>query len=451
MGRARAAHTEGDGTRETPVGGVGPARSRPEPSRWRWSSGRRSAGRRAWRLWVAGDALLLLAFWSVLYAGPIGEPSAPHDAGSAGLPGGRAHAAMPMAPEARATARPEARAGRPEAGRPGLLSFSPVVAPPPPGARAPVRQDRLARAIARAEELAPLSGLLVKQGDQLVVERYYRGMEGDRSTNLKSISKTLLSPLVGIAIEQGLLEGPDQPLEELLPEYFARLDGDGPDAAAKRAITLHHVLSMTSGLESTSFGNYGAWVSSRDWVWDQLRRPMVCTPGCFEYSTGSTHLISAILTARTGESLRAWAERSFFGPLGIALPEWDRDPQGRYLGGNNMALTPRQLLRVGEVFLHGGRWEGRQLVPEDWIELSWRPRATSPWNGHRYGYLWWSEDWGGHAAHFAWGYGGQYLVIVPSLDLVAVVTSSLGRTPRGHTRRLRDFFDDYLIPAFSDG
>lgn len=319
-----------------------------------------------------------------------------------------------------------------------------------PVASAPsIDRDLLERALQRAERLDPLASLIVKQRDSIIVERYYRGTRSDRATNLKSVSKTLLSPLVGIAIEEGLIRGPDQPLRELLPEYFRRLEEADRDAGAKRDLTLHHVLSMTSGIESTSFSNYGAWVSSRDWVWDQLRRPMVCRPGCFEYSTGSTHLISAILSRRAGESLKAYAERKFFRALGIRLPEWDRDPQGRYLGGNNMALTPRQLLRVGEVFLNGGRWEGRQLVPEWWIDLSWRPRATSPWNGHGYGYLWWSDHWGGRTAHFAWGYGGQYLVLVPTLDLVVVVTSSLSGRERGHTRRLRDFFDDYLIPAFA--
>lgn len=309
---------------------------------------------------------------------------------------------------------------------------------------------RLERAIARAEALTPVSSLLVMQGGELIVERYYRGMRAAMTTNMKSVSKTLLSPLVGIAIRDGLIEGPGQPLPELLPAYYERLETRGGLDPRKRELTLHHVLSMTTGIETTSFGNYGAWVSSPDWVWDQLRRPMECRPGCFEYSTGNTHLLSAILTERSGQSLRSYARDKFFGPVGIPLAEWDRDPQGRYLGGNNMALRSRDLLRFGEVFLAGGRWEGRQLVPEEWIRDSWRSNARSPWNGHGYGYLWWVDRWGGETAYFAWGYGGQYLVIVPSLDLIAVVTSSLARTQGGHTRRLRDFFDEYLIPAFTD-
>ncbi len=305
------------------------------------------------------------------------------------------------------------------------------------------------RMLAQAERMRPISSLLVAQGGQLVVERYYRGMRADQTTNVKSVSKTLLSPLIGIAIEEGLLAGPNQPISELLPEYFERLDHADQDTR-KSEIELRHVLSMSAGIQTTSFGNYGAWLSSTDWVWDQLRRPMVCDPGrCFEYSTGNTHILGAILTARTGMSLRDYAQSRFFGALDIRLPRWDRDPQGRYLGGNNMALTPRDLLKFGQVFLDGGSYNGRQLIPADWIDLSWQPRFSSPWNGHRYGYLWWTERWGGQTAYFAWGYGGQYLVVVPDLHLVAVVTSSLARTERGHTRRLRVFFDRYLVPAFA--
>jgi CubicO group peptidase (beta-lactamase class C family) len=320
----------------------------------------------------------------------------------------------------------------------------------PPGASGPYDPELLERMLERVEQLTPLSSLVIARAGETVVEEYYRGMRADRSVNVKSVSKTLLSPLIGIAIRDGLLEGPDQRLEDLLPETYDRLETAGALDARKREVTLHHLLSMTTGIQGTSFGNYGAWVSSRNWVWDALRRPMECDPGrCWEYSTGNTHLLSVILSRQSGKSLRSYAQDVFFGPLGIPLYEWDRDPQGYYLGGNNMAMRPRDLLKFGQLFLDGGRYEGQQLVPEEWIDLAWRPRNRSPWNGHRYGYLWWTEDWGGEVAHFAWGYGGQYVVVVPRLDLVAVATSSLARRQRGHTRNVRRFFDDYVVPAFA--
>lgn len=315
-----------------------------------------------------------------------------------------------------------------------------------PAAGAPADSALLERALDRAAALAPpLSSLLVSRDGRLVVERYYGTMTASRAVNLKSASKTLVATLVGIAIEEGHLASVDQPLAEILPEAFARVQDP-----RKREITLRHLLSMTAGLESTSFSNYGPWVSSRNWVRDALRRPLECPPGrCWEYSTGNTHLLSAALTRAAGMSTLAYARRSLFEPMGIGLGPWDRDPQGVYLGGNNMSLRPRELLAFGEMILDAGRHEGRQLVPWEWILSSWRPVATSPWNGHRYGLGWWIEDWGGERAYFAWGYGGQYLVLVPRLGLAAVATSSLAARDRGHTRDLRDFFDEYLIPAFA--
>jgi CubicO group peptidase (beta-lactamase class C family) len=318
--------------------------------------------------------------------------------------------------------------------------------PSPDGPLVPARLDSM---LARAAGMRPLSSLLVWHRDELVVEEYYRGMRANRAVNLKSVSKTLLSPLVGIALRDSLFASVDQPLRQLLPDYYARLDRSPADDPRKDDIRLQHLLDMSAGLETTSFGNYGEWVASADWGWDQLRRPVECRPGrCFEYSTGSSHLVGIALAKAAGTDLRRYARRVLFGPMGIELPAWDRDPQGNYLGGNNMALRPLDLLSIGRLYLDGGRWEGAQLVPEDWVEESWHARFRSPWNGHRYGHLWWSDRWGGETAHFAWGYGGQYLVIVPRLGLVIVATSALERRERGHTRQMRRFFHRYAIPAF---
>lgn len=304
--------------------------------------------------------------------------------------------------------------------------------------------------LAEAERLGRLTSLLAAQGGELVLERYFHGLGPGETVNLKSVSKTLLSPLVGIALRDGLLVGVEQRLADLLPDYYQRLTDTGLVEGGKADLTLHHLLSMRSGLETTSFQNYGAWVASSDWAWDQLRRPLVCRPGrCHHYSTGNTHLLSVILERRSGKSLREYARESFFAPLGIALPEWDRDPQGHYLGGNNMSLRPRDLLKIGQLYLDGGRLNGRQLVPEWWIEASWQTNGRSPWNGYGYGYLWWMDSWSGERVYFAWGYGGQYLVLVPRLDLAIVITSGLRPRERGYTRRLRRFLARSVIPAFA--
>jgi CubicO group peptidase (beta-lactamase class C family) len=303
----------------------------------------------------------------------------------------------------------------------------------------------LAQALERAAELPNLRGILVSQRGEIVLERYTGGAGADQATNVKSASKSVLSALVGIAISEGRIRGTDQPISDFFPAYFARPGVD----PRKRGITVGHLLSMQAGLESTSFGEYGAWVGSRHWVNAALDQPMVDEPGGqMLYSTGSTHLLSAILTRATGKSTWAYANEKIAEPLGFRIRPWQRDPQGIFFVGNDMYLTPRQMLRFGQMWLDGGVYRGRRIVPEAWVRESVRPRTTSPFNGHGYGLGWWSRDSGGRRVSFAWGYGGQYVFVVPELELVAVFISRSDR-PRapGHLPAIHAIVDEFLIPG----
>lgn len=301
----------------------------------------------------------------------------------------------------------------------------------------------LDRAFARAEQMVPITSLLIARDGVLARERYYLGLGPEQRVNIKSASKSILSALVGIALARGALDSVTQPVADFFPQYVP------DDDPRRREITLEHLLSMQSGLETTSFRNYGRWVNSDNWVRWALRQPVECPPGtCWSYSTGSSHVVSAILTVSTGVSTLAFARRHLFEPIRVDLAAWERDPQGIYLGGNNMMLSPRELLAFGNLYLHGGRYAGRTVVPEQWIRQSWRRLGRSPWNGHHYGYGWWTREVGGHTVHFAWGYGGQYVFVVPSLRLVAVVTSALDRRrPRSHNRQIIRLLRDYIMPA----
>ncbi|HEX6367724.1 MAG TPA: serine hydrolase [Longimicrobium sp.] len=303
----------------------------------------------------------------------------------------------------------------------------------------------LAQALERAAELPRLRGILVSQRGQMVMERYIGDAGADRAANVKSASKSVLSVLVGIAIREGHIRGLDQPISDFFPDYFARQGGD----PRKRAITVGHLLSMQSGLESTSFNEYGAWVSSRDWVRAALDQPVVDEPGGrMLYSTGSTHLLSAILTRATGKSTWAYANEKVAQPMGFRIRPWQRDPQGIFFGGNDMYLTPRQMLRFGQMYLDGGVYQGRQIVPRDWVRESVRPRTSSPYNGHGYGLGWWSKESGGRRVFFAWGYGGQYVFVVPELEMVAVFISQPdGPRAPGHLPGIHRILDEYLVPG----
>jgi CubicO group peptidase (beta-lactamase class C family) len=279
----------------------------------------------------------------------------------------------------------------------------------------------LAAVLDRAEALEPLETVIVAQGGKILAERGYRGNSAETPTNIKSASKTIISALVGIAIDKGVLKGVDQKIAPILRSHLP----DDPDPRIDE-ITIGHLLSMQAGLGRTSGPNYGRWVSSRDWVRAALAMPFDGEPGGqMLYSTGSTHLLSAILTRASGRSTRELA-REWLGPLeDFSIGGWERDPQGYYLGGNQMAMSPRSLLAFGELYRNGGRTaEGQQLISPGWIEASWRQRTNSRYTGDGYGYGWFLRTIGGRDVRYAWGYGGQMLYIVPDLGLTVVMTSA---------------------------
>jgi CubicO group peptidase (beta-lactamase class C family) len=281
----------------------------------------------------------------------------------------------------------------------------------------------LAPILDRAAALEPLETVIVAQRGAIVAERGYRGHKTTVSTAIMSASKAVISALVGIAIDKGALESLDQPIAPLL----ARDLPADPDPRLNR-ITVGNLLSMQAGLGSTSGARYGAWVNSRNWVRAALAQPFTDDPGGrMVYSTGSTHLLSAILTRQTGRSTLALA-RDWLGPLdGFRIASWERDPQGIYVGGNLMAMSPRSLLAFGELYrMNGLTADGRRVIPAGWVEASWTPRTSSRYTGDGYGYGWFSRRIAGEEVKYSWGYGGQMLYIVPRLDLTVVMTSNEG-------------------------
>jgi CubicO group peptidase (beta-lactamase class C family) len=301
----------------------------------------------------------------------------------------------------------------------------------------------LASAYREVARLPLLTSLLVAHNGRLVRERYFHGLRAGQAVNIKSASKSILSALVGIAVAEGKF-GEQSRMADLLPSEFRDINDP-----AKRALTVRQFLTMQAGLEGTSFDNYSQWVNSRNWVRYVLQQPFACAPDeCMVYSTGNSHLLSVLLTKRTGMSTRTYAQRKLFTPLGMQLRGWARDPQGYDFGGNEMFFTPRDMVKFGELYRNNGKYKGRQIIPEDWIRKSWGEYATSPWNGHRYGYHWWTRESNGMKVHFAWGYGGQFIFVIPARQLVVVTTSSLNRGRDGrHLRAVHDLADR-IIAAF---
>jgi CubicO group peptidase (beta-lactamase class C family) len=318
-----------------------------------------------------------------------------------------------------------------------------ALAGPAEGQQAPEQALSLDAVARTAAEVPRLHSLLVSHQGSLVLERYVNGRRATQHANVKSVSKSVISALIGIAIEQGHIPSVREPITTYFPEFLA-----GDNNAIKRTITVEDLITMRSGLESTSGRNYGAWVTSKNWVRFVLARPVETTPGTvMDYSTGSTHLLSAILTKATKKSTWQYAQEVFAKPLGFSLARWPQDPQGVYFGGNDMLFTPRQLVTIGELYLNRGRHGNRYVVPSRWVDDSFIPRGQSRFNDQLYGYGWWMREFAGEQAYFAWGFGGQYIFILPRLQLVVVTTSSTatGEERRSHRRTIFGLLEEIVM------
>ena len=282
--------------------------------------------------------------------------------------------------------------------------------------------DRFARADSLARAL-----LVVKDG-HLVFERYYGDGGVGKSTNLWSVTKSFVSALVGMSE----VVSTDRRMAEFLPRY--------PDFGA---ITLHQVLTHTTGLDWEEGGRpWVEWAMSPDWVQEALSRGPVADPGDrFHYSSANSQFLMALVRERAGEIPGRLAKARLFDPLGIPfepvaepiayrtwdeylppLPQsWRQDSTGTETGGFGLYLTARDMAKFGFLYLNRGRWDGRQIVPEDWVVESTRDQITDVYGRYSYGYHWWITMLAGRPGFLASGWGGQIIGVVPSLDLVVVL------------------------------
>ena len=293
-----------------------------------------------------------------------------------------------------------------------------------------------------ADRFGNLRTLHIAVDGELLMADGFNGASANDSTNVKSASKTLLAAVVGAAIERGVLDGVDERVVDALP------DAVPPDAdPLLEDLTVEHLLSMQAGLERTYGENYGSWVASRDWVRAALSRPMEGRPGGrMRYSTGNSHLLSAILQRRTGEPSYVLANR-WFDPAGISVDHWMDDPQGIAFGGNQVSMRPEALLALGELYRRDGLTpDGERLLPPGWVEASWELRGRSRWTNDGYGYGWFIRDFAGIEGYYGWGFGGQMLYVLPELGATVVMTSApnqpSGRT--GYRDELHGFMEELI-------
>jgi CubicO group peptidase (beta-lactamase class C family) len=306
--------------------------------------------------------------------------------------------------------------------------------------------------------------LVVRQG-KLVFEHYYRGDDErggrplgqvtyDRTMlhDMRSVSKTVTSLLVGIALEQQKLASLDQPIFDFFPEYA---DLRTPD---KARITLRHLLTMSTGLDwdetrtpYTDPNNSAIrMIRSVDPYRYVLSEPVVTPPGAkYNYSSGSTELLGAIIHKATGQHIDALARTVLFEPLGIVDFEWTRNSDGNAAASWGLRLRPRDMAKLGQLVLAHGLWNGRQIVPRDYMDEATAPQIQGA-GVYFYGYQMWVGRSLVNKREIDWtagvGLGGQRVFVIPSLDLVVVMTAGLYTSPLQNMLAF-DILNDVVLPA----
>ena len=270
------------------------------------------------------------------------------------------------------------------------------------------------------------SFLIVKNG-YLVVEEYYNEYDENSQHNIYSCTKSIMSALIGIAVDNGHIKSVDEKVLDFFPEYEFKYTDE-----RKKEVTIEHLLTMTSGLKFgelqipyTSEGNpFIQMINSEDWIQFVLDKPVIHTPGTtFDYSSGSSHVLSAILQKATGTDSLSYAVNYLFGPLGISEADifWEIDPQGIYVGGSWLHMRPRDMAKFGLLYLNKGKWNGNQIIPRKWVEKSTRSLVHVE-DYADYGYQWWVES---NTMYFAEGYRGQFICVLKDLNVVVVLTADV--------------------------
>jgi CubicO group peptidase (beta-lactamase class C family) len=282
-------------------------------------------------------------------------------------------------------------------------------------------EAQLARAVNDAEAIPRFRSLLVARHGQLVSESYFGGSQSSTLFDVRSVTKSVVSLLVGLALQSGKLAGLQATVGDYLSAPYVLDDGD-------RAVTVKELLTMTSGYQWDDTVDYNPWALSSDHIQFLLDRPQTGPPGPFVYDSAAANLLAFILQKAVAEPLPQYAGEVLLQPIGISNVTWEQLEADMVNGGAGLQMTARDMLRVGQLVLQSGRSGGQQIVPTEWIamvtspQFSWRD-TDGPQQGVTYGYLWWLAESPSTVAYFAWGYGGQFVYVVPSLDMVIVTTT----------------------------
>ncbi len=297
--------------------------------------------------------------------------------------------------------------------------------------------DRIGQMLAHVQEtrLAFHSLLIIRHG-YIVNETYFEPYQRSTRHQLYSCTKSFVATLVGIALDHGYIDRIDHRVLDYFPQYtFANPE------ASKAAMTLEDLLTMRSGLDwQEGDSAYASLYRSSDWVKYMLDEPMAQPPGSqFNYCSGCSHVLSAVVQRATGVNPRQYAEKNLFEPLGLTDVQWDTDAAGLPIGGWGLYITPRDMAKLGYLYLHAGEWDGKSVVSAAWVKTATEKHTGTDGN-LGYGYQWWTyPTWDAYAAL---GRYGQTIFVIPQADLVIVTTAALD----SHDVIFK-LIEDYIYPA----
>lgn len=307
------------------------------------------------------------------------------------------------------------------------------------------------------------SFLVIKDG-YLIFENYYNGYGEDEVQCINSITKSIVSTLIGITLDKGYIKG----IDENIYKFFSKDSIEELDYA-KKEVTLEKVLSMTSGIfwgprkMTEPFGS--KMREHDDWAKFVLELPIKeDLLGEFQYNSGNSQLLSVLISKVSNMTTMDFTNKYLFEPLGISKIKetpvflegfknkvqgnesvWLQDPMGNSIGGFGLYLKPRDIAKIGYLYMKEGCWDGNQVVSREWVEMSTKEQSEGNELG-RYGFQWWIRNISDYEAYFALGYGGQYIINIPKLDLVVVFTSSPD-TKLTTSKDPINLVSKYIVPA----
>ncbi|HOI29040.1 MAG TPA: serine hydrolase [Melioribacteraceae bacterium] len=313
-----------------------------------------------------------------------------------------------------------------------------------------LNEGLISEGFSEASNTGYIYSMVIIRNGRLAAEKYFKERTPSSYQTIRSVSKSFLSAFFGIAVQKGILS-----LDRKLVDYFPEYKQNIIDPRINN-VTVDHLIKMRAGFKGDQ-EFYFTFTNSSDWVKTILSSQLSFDPGSrMQYSTAGTHLLSALLARGCGKSTFDFAKENFFDPCGFDARNWPKDPQGNYFGGNNIYLTTRDMAVLGLIYLNSGKLDGKQIVPVDWVSnslVTYSGSSTIPWgnlNKVGYGYLWWLGEVNGLKVFTGIGHGGQFVLCVPSLNMIVAVQSypdSDWATADVQERGVLNIIANYILPA----